>query len=554
MKFYLMTDIHLYSKRNWLADPYKWEKKSSQMQLRESEEIVREAFDIILADPETDTVIIPGDLTDNGEVTSHEDVLSILKEYTEKGLRILVTTATHDYREKEVSDYSGKKDPVLKGRSYGYDENYEYKLFVPCAQREDLRAWYAPYGRDNALSIEHKSMSYTYELDEKHRLLAINDDYNTNRKNDHRGIPDELLEWVLAECKKAKADGKTIVCVLHHPVLSPSPLYKLIGSHDIIAGSDKLAEIFADNGINVIFSGHSHVHDIEFRKSKNGNPFYDVSTGALIGYPPIMRKVEYREDGKIDVRSIVVETLSRFDLKGKSLPEYCREGFFGMIEDMVASMSGDMINFAIYADSISIRPWTVYQFWWLFKGTGLFLDKLTVGKVYKWCKKESKLTPEQVAPIKNEKVVPLILKMVQKLYAGNADIHPDSPEFSVIMGTVAILDDLVKTLGIKLKKLLGYDTLREIVEPLAYNNGIDDCNAIIDPNGAPEEKPPLPSYESKKGLGILITLILGVIVTLPILLPVGAIFAILILLRGTKTFNPYRDYKKVLPPRVNKNA
>lgn len=550
MKLYVMTDIHLYSKRNWLADPYKWDKKPAQMQLRESEEIIREAFDIVLADPDTDTVLITGDLTDNGEITSHEDVLKIFEEYTQKGIRILVTTSTHDYRELTPTKYS-KKDQDL-GMSYGYDENYEYKRFIPCAHREDLRPWYAPYGRDKASSVDYDSMSYTYELDEKHRLLAINDDYICVKKNNQRGLNQELIEWTLSECKKAKEDGKTLVTCLHHPVLTPSPIYKLIGSRDIIYDNIHLANLFADNGINVVYTGHSHIHDIEFLKSENGNPFYDIATGALIGYPPIMRKVSYSDDGTIDVKSIVIENLSRFDLQGKSLPEYCREGFFGMIEDMVACMGEDMINFAIYANSISIRPWTVYQFWWIFKAVGKFLNKLNVGTIYKWCKKESKLTPEQVAPIKDEKVVPIILKMVQKLYAGNADLSPDKPEFSIVMGTVSIIDDIVDTLGIKLKKLIGYDTLRDIVEPLAYNNGIDDYNAIINPNGYPETKDDLPKFKSNKGAGIIITAILLLLVSLPITLPAGLVFGLLIYLRGTKTFNPYRDYKKVLPPRVNK--
>lgn len=547
MKLYVMTDLHFYSIRNWLADPYQWKRKPAQMQLRESEAILREAFDIILADPETDTVIITGDLTNHGEITSHKDVLRIFKEYTEKGLRILVMTATHDYCERETTDFSGKDDPILKGLSYGYDENYEYKQFIPCVVREDLRNLYAPYGRDNALSVEYKSMSYTYDLDENYRLIAVNDDYNYNRKTCQCGLNDELLNWVLAENEKAKRDGKTMVCALHHPVLSPSPLYSVVGGNDIIANNDALYNVFADNGISVIYTGHSHVHNIGYQTSKNGNPFYDISTGALIGYPPVFRKVDYRDDGKIDVKTVVIETLSRFDLQGKSLPEYNREGFFGMIENMVSAMSGNMLDFAVYADSISIRPWTVYQYWWIFKSVGKFLNKFTVGKAYRWCKKESKLTKSEVAPIKNEKVVPLILKMVQNLYAGNPDISPQSPEFAVIMGTVAIADDLVKTLGINLKKILGHATLREMVEPLVYNNGVDDYNSLIDPKGAPEEKPPLPGYRSRKGAGILIALILGILVTFPVLLPVGLIFAFLIWLRGTKAFNPYRDNKKTLP-------
>ena len=548
MNLYVMTDTHLYSKRNWLSDPYNCERKASQLQMRESEDILREAFDIILKDPDTNIVLITGDLTDNGEINSHEDLLKILEEYTAKGLRILLTTSTHDFAELNRTKFS--KPDENKGLSYGYDENYEYKRFIPCAKREDLRVWYAPYSLDNAISVHHESMSYACDLDEKHRLIAINDDYIANDKNNQRGLYKEQLDWIICEAKKAKEDGKTIVCFTHHPILVPSPIYKLIGARDVLADNVNLANLLADSGINFIFTGHSHIHDIEYHKSENGNLIYDISTGALVGSPPLMRKVNFLEEGSLDVKTIRIESLSGFDLNGKTLSEYCRESFFGMIEDMLKEMSGDMVNFAIYANSISIRPWTVYQYWWIFKTAGIFLNKLTVGTVYKWCKKESRLTPEEIKPIKNEKVVPIILKLVEKLYAGNADISPNNPEFSVIMGTVAILDDIVKTLGLNLKNIIGFSSVKEIVEPLVFNNGIDDYNAILSPHTAPTNKEELPAFTSNKGVGIIISLILGVLISLPILLPSGIILALLIFLRGK--FNPYKDYKKVLPPRVQK--
>lgn len=548
MKLYVMTDIHLYSKRNWLSDPYKWERKATQMQMRESEDIIREAFDIILKDTDTNTVLITGDLTDNGEINSHQDLIKIFEEYTQKGLRILLTTSTHDYRELKKTKFS--KVDQNKGLSYGYDENYEYKPFLPCARRSDLRDYYAPYGLNDAISEHKESMSYVYDLDEKYRLIALNDDYLVGDKKSRRGLVENQIDWLLNQIKIAKEDEKTIVCFTHHPVLIPSPIYKIIGSRDVIADNVTLANLLADNGVNVIYTGHSHIHDIEYHKSENGNLFYDISTGALVGSPPLMRKVEYLDDGKIDVKTVTINTLSRFDLGDKTLPEYCREGFFGMIEDMVKEMSGNMVNFAIYANSISIRPWTVYQYWWIFKAVGSFLNKLTVGKVYKWCKKESGLSTSDVESVKDKKVVPIILEMVEKLYAGNADISPDRPEFSVIMGTVAIIDDLIKTLGLNLKKLIGFSTVKEIVEPLVFNNGIDDYNAIIDPLNEPTPKEPLPSFTSKKGIGIILCAILIVIITSPILIPTALITALLIFIRGK--INPYKNYKKVLPPKVNK--
>ena len=551
MKFYLMTDLHFFSKRNWLADPYKWTRKPEQMQARESEEIIREAFDIVLADKETNTVIIPGDLTSNGEKTSHEDLLKIFEEYTAKGLRILVTTSTHDYRQKIPDAFSA--EDLHGAMSFGYDENYEFKRFIECVPREKLRGMYAPYGRDKAVSVHEFSMSYTYDLDDEHRLLAINDDYMTNPERNHRrGFSNDQYEWIFGQINKAKAEGKKIVAVTHHPLLTPSPIYMLIGKNDMLDHNLNVASALADAGVNVIFTGHSHIHDIEYHTSKNGNLLYDISTSALVGYPPAMRKIEYRDDGKVDVKTIVIQNLSRFDLKGQSLPEYCKESFFGMVKSMIGAMSKDFRTFAIYANSISIRYWTTYQFWWIFKAFGKFVNSLTLGKVYKVCKKESGLTKEDIAPIKDKKVVPIIVGFVEKLFAGNADIAPDTAEFKIIMGTVAILDDIVKSLGIKLKGLLGYNTLKEVVEPLVYNNGIDDYNALIDPLTPPEAKEPLPEFKSNKGSAIIIGLIISILLALPVLIPVGLVFGVLIVLRGTTLFNPYKGKnRKVLPPTVD---
>ncbi|MBO5775943.1 MAG: metallophosphoesterase, partial [Clostridia bacterium] len=475
----------------------------------------------------------------------------IFEEYTAKGLRILVTTSTHDYRQKIPDAFSA--EDLHGAMSFGYDKNYEFKRFIKCVTREELRGMYAPYGRANAVSVHDFSMSYTYDLDDDHRLLAINDDYMTNpEKNHRRGFSKDQYEWIFGQINKAKEDGKKLVAVTHHPLLTPSPIYMLIGKNDMLDSNLNVAQAFADAGLNVSFTGHSHIHDIEYLTTKNGNLLYDISTSALVGYPPAMRKVEYREDGKVDVKTIVIQNLSRFDLQGKSLPEYCKESFFGMVKSMIGAMSKDFRTFAIYANSISIRYWTTYQFWWIFKAFGKFVNSLTLGKVHKICKKESGVTQKEIAPIKDKKVVPIIVGFVEKLFAGNADIKPDSTEFKTIMGTVAILDDIVRALGVNLKGLLGYDRLKDVVEPLVYNNGIDDYDALIDPLNAPEAKPSLPEFKSNKGAAIIIGLILAVLFTLPILLPTGIVLGVLIALRGTKLFNPYKGKnRKILPPTVD---
>ena len=87
---------------------------------------------------------------------------------------------------------------------------------------------------------------------------------------------------------------------------------------------------------------------------------------------------------------------------------------------------------------------------------------------------------------------------------------------------------------------------------MVYNNGIDDYNALIDPLTPPEAKEPLPEFKSNKGSAIIIGLIISILLALPVLIPVGLVFGVLIALRGTTLFNPYKGKnRKVLPPTVD---
>lgn len=528
MKFYVMTDIHYYSKRNYEGDPYSKDRVADQLQKRESDEILKEALDYILKDGYSNTVLISGDLTCDGEVTSHEDLVKILREYTEMGLKFYVTTATHDFKEVIANPFG--KALFHNGKARGYDKDHNV-IFVDCMHRKDLDSLYKEFGRNEAVSENPLTMSYAVDLEDNIRLLALNDDFEFDPKTQLRGYEPDEYKWILDEAKKARAEGKTVIAMTHHPIITPSPLYGIIGKHDMLANGDKVIEDFADVGINVVFTGHSHIHDIGYRINKNGSPFYDVSTSALIGYPPNMRKVEIIDD-TVKVETITLQTLSRFDLKGKTLPEYCKEGFFGMIENLITYMATDERKFAYYANAMSIRPNVVHKYWPFIRLFGKWVNNLTVGKVYKWVRKESGLTKAEVAPVKDKKVVPLILGLVENLYTGNASMSPDSPEYKVTMGVIALLDGIIKSLPIDLKKILGYSTLAEVVSPIVYNNGIDDYNAELDLKTAPSEPVPLPIPVSKKGPFIIVGAILLVLLALPLAIPATLIIALIMLVRN----------------------
>ena len=325
----------------------------------------------------------------------------------------------------------------------------------------------------------------------------------------------------------------------HHPLIAPSPVYALIGKNDMHGDFDIRREQYADMGIQFMLTGHTHIHHIDKVESKRGNTLYTISTAATIGYPAPIRTVVVDEAaGIVSTTTDLVTEKVDFDLKGKSLQDYLKNQMVGIVRDMVKAAAGDTHKFADMATSISIKKKLIYKIGWLVKPVAKLLNKLTIGTVAKWTKKETGLSPEEYADIADRPVVDFIVDMVTNLYGGEDLYSPDDAEYKITMGLLSILDSVFGALHIKVRKLLKVsDSLCDFVEPLLHNTGIPSYNAVLPilpyyaegeqapPKKAPEEKPA--RKKSKKGVPIVIIGILALIILLiPLLLALATGFIV----------------------------
>lgn len=504
LKIKVITDIHYYSKRNWIdCSPYENWNPHDQQLLRESEEIIKTAFDIICDDDSSDIVLIHGDITNNGELTSHEEIIELMRELKGRGKRVYVTTATHDYQES--------------GKSYGFSK--AGGVDVPAASREQLYDMYREFGIDEAIAVHKKSMSYVVELADGYRLLALNDD----KGNTHAGYTDECFAWVEEQIADAKRNGCFVVAMEHHPILNPSPMYGIIGKHDILEDGLARASAFADSGVHMMFTGHSHIHNISYFQSENGSPFYDISTASLIGFPPTIRTVEI--DGStetVDIKTELVRELPGIDLEGLELTDYIKKCFTSMIFDMLIAAEKDTEKFADMAIAVSVPPQLVRKHKRLVHSVAKLINNLTFGKLGNLSRAETKLKKSDYADIKDEKVLPFIVDSVTNLFEGKTGYTPDTVKYKIAMGFVAVLDSIVKALPLNLKKLVGYDTISDIVRPLIYNCDIDSYNVTLNINKQYVSNTVKP-YKSHKGIFIVILLVLAaIILAIPALVILGA--------------------------------
>ncbi len=511
---YVLTDTHYYSKKiGTSGEAYEFDNLKSQKLLANCAEVLSAAFKQISEDKDNNIVLISGDVTNNGELESHEEFIEMLREFRKQGKKVYVITATHDFR-------GGGKTHAYRG---------DKRIEIPAATRDMLFDMYREFGPDEALSVHRQSMSYIVQLCDGYRLFALNDDTNLNGKS---GFSDECFDWITEQAKKAREDNQFIIAMTHHPLIAPSPIYEIIGRGNMLGDYDKRLEQLADIGVQFIFTGHTHIQDVSAYQSKKGNVIYDICTGSPIGYPGPIRKATFiPNEDKVVLSTDLINTPESFIKEGKELRNILEEQLIGVVRNLVKTAGEDIDKLARLVEAISIKPKLVYKFGWIVKPIFKFLNSLKIGTVAKWTKKETGLKPSDYKDIKDKKVVDLIIELVISLFSGESRYPAETPEYKITLGFLSILDSILRILHIDLKKITKVvPSLVELVEPLLCNSKIDSYNAelpiydfVSSADSAVFCKETKRTFEievkeSKKGLPVVIIGALLIIAFLPILL------------------------------------
>lgn len=455
LDFYLITDLHHYAHSLGInGEAYEKKNQREQLCLAETGPIIDAYIDKILEDKETKFVLVAGDISNNGAMESHLDLIPRLKKLKDAGKRIFLITATHDY-------YVEGNDVGKPVKLVGAEE-------IPAehTQREQLIDLYHEFGIDEAISFHKESHSYCVKLQEGYRLLCLNDDGDRT----FCGYSKDQMDWILGQIDKAKADGEYIFGMTHHPTLPPMPLYPIISIHDMLGDWDNTTTVLADAGLELMFTGHTHMHNIGLKTTEKGNRYYDVNTSSLVGYPSNMRKVRI-DDNKIEIHSISIESFD-WDLKGMTVDEYTKLHFSYMINAILDAAAEDIERFADLAESFSMRHEQTYKLKVPIMFVGKVLRKLTLGSAGKLLGVSKYIDPS----VKDIVARDIILELIQNAFRGNEPYYPDTP---VYIAVSAILDKVAKILS-HFKKTKDIVPVLDALKRTFYNAEPDDYELTID--------------------------------------------------------------------------
>ncbi len=457
LEFYLITDLHHYSQNlGTEGKAYTALYNREQKCLAETGAIIDAYIDKIISDKSIDKVLIAGDVSYDGALESHLDLIPRLERFHNAGKRVFLITATHDY--------------FVEGNETGHAHKYIGDESEPATptDREKLVELYHGFGPDEAISVHKPSHSYVVQLDKGYRLLCLNDDGDRV----FCGYDRNELDWILNEIRKAHEAGDYIFGMTHHPTLPPFPLYPDFSPRDMLGDWENTTTLLADAGLELMFTGHTHMQNIALKTTQKGNRYYDVNTSALTGYPSCMRKVKI-DDSKIEIRTETIDSFD-WDLKGKTVEKYLEDHFTFFLNDIVDSAANDLDHFAELGKGFSMSKEKVQKLKIPLTVLGKGLQKLTLGGAGRLLGVSKSIEP----CVKDVKVKDLVITVIRNIYRGNEDYCPGTAEYKAMS---ALIDSVGKKLS-HFEKTKGILPTLEKIKQSMYNAYPDDYELVIDRN------------------------------------------------------------------------
>ena len=294
IRFMVISDLHfmhpdILKKEGKAFDEYNAEECKL---LRESRALLYEMMQRIKSEHPS-FVIVCGDMTKDGEVICHEHVAEVFNILTgETGTKFLVVPGNHDMNNPHSLYYDGDQTSP-----------------APSATEEQFALIYAGCGYDDAIERRGSSLDYmAYPADNIAFIGVDSNEKNTSEKLIVQGgLSKEQAEWIQAMAGKAHADGRYVIMSMHHNLVDFYDNAQMIRGSNIANArydydNNSLIDDLCAAGVDVVFSGHSHMHSIT-RAFRGSNAIYSIVTSSLVNLPLAYRTGTIDKNGMMTIVS-----------------------------------------------------------------------------------------------------------------------------------------------------------------------------------------------------------------------------------------------------------
>jgi Calcineurin-like phosphoesterase len=313
-RFAVFSDPHLYDAELGVeGSAFQRDMDSDRKLLPESREILSAAINRVSASG-AGFLLIPGDLTKDGERQDHLLMAAELAALSRTGVHVYVVPGNHD---------------VLNPHAVRYDGSRTSR--VPNVTPAEFAQIYRDAGYGEAIFRDPGSLSYVAEPVPGLWLLAVDsanyaDNAGRSAPETGSGLTQFRVTWIESMLGRAVEMRKAVIVMLHHGIVEhfagQSKYFPRYLLDDWRGASDMLAAC----GVRVAFTGHFHAQDVAMRRTAGGAAIFDVETGSLVTFPDPVRLVTIdSETQQMSIESSFIQELPSFTQKGADFREYSRE-------------------------------------------------------------------------------------------------------------------------------------------------------------------------------------------------------------------------------------
>ncbi|HEX9897077.1 MAG TPA: metallophosphoesterase [Dehalococcoidales bacterium] len=325
--FIVFSDPHIFSPELGMEGAALDEYLSEDRKLlRESERILKSLVEIINQEA-ADFVIIPGDLTKDGELVSHELCASYLSEIEASGKQVYVVPGNHDILNPHANSYQG-----------------DTATPIPSVTPEEFSQIYQAFGFNEALYRDSNSLSYVVEPQTGLWLLALDAcRYKENIGKDEPvtdgAFSAETLAWIEQMLIEATQQRKAVMVMMHHGVAEHYKGQEKYFGEYIVDDYQEVSRLFAAYNVRMVYTGHYHAQDITMVSFSKENKFlFDIETGSLVTYPCPYRLVRVTSAQRLIIRSGRVIAIEGYPT---GFQDYARDYVEGGLVNIAASAIED---------------------------------------------------------------------------------------------------------------------------------------------------------------------------------------------------------------------
>ena len=359
----ILSDIHILA-RSLMANNKEFNMaiKYDRKFLVEGEGLLKKALELASLN-DSKYIIIPGDLTKDGEKKSHLEVMEILKSWTYENpqRKIFLIPGNHDINNKQAFDYKNlKKTDYIEPRDFFeiYDFLYKDKVlefyknsnifkshldFVNKKFNRDFKYSYYCQGYGSYLAridnnLENKNSLTLLFIDTSIYSCDYEQNHKDGKTNVVGALDKNVMKWAIEKIDEAKARKDMIFVISHHALIPNFRDQRLVLGPFIIKNwnekyidddpriNDKLPiEVLADMGVKFLFTGHLHENGTAKYKSVLGNEIFNIQTGSTVTYPLPIRHINVLDDIEefngfsVDLKTQLIKSFSYENLSGETI-------------------------------------------------------------------------------------------------------------------------------------------------------------------------------------------------------------------------------------------